>query len=244
MQKLVSAIPNLSQKAGSRKKVDCQLGDYTMASVILPKKRGKVQAAQVDLREYFKDDEGELVARNRGTVLSVEEWQNLCKSAEQISNDMQVHQAPQEETPSDAADAAGDEEESDSPAIVDLTGMQRAFVSKVNDTKLLNLEAYTVMNGKAKPGKKGIRLTKEQAEKIMEAAGEIWEALTTKMELVVPLGSRRYARVDDHFGPWNFDIREYREVNGEERAGAKGLNMTKAQYKVLKKNLTKLISEL
>lgn len=131
-----------------------------------------------------------------------------------------------------------------SPTSTDISNNRKASVSSFKGKMLLNLREYYHKDGQLLPGKKGISLSKDQAEKLNDAKVQLTEALAAQNEISVPLSTLRYAKVTCFKGKYSVDVREYYEKEGEEKPGAKGLQMPEEQWSKLVHHLDAFVKQL
>lgn len=231
----------------------CELGSKKRAGV--SSFRGKMM---IDVREYYEKD-GEMKPGKKGISLPPDQWTALCAAADAFNaavpgggggpstaspppKQQQHQQAGGNNTATTATKAASagpssqQQEHDTTDGIVHLSNNRRAEVQVYKGKVLCNIREYYDKDGTMLPGKKGISLTKDQFNTLMDHAHELTDALTAKnvsVSFELP-GGKRIASINEFKGKLFVDVREYYETgDGERKPGRSGISLSGEQWEKL-----------
>jgi len=124
------------------------------------------------------------------------------------------------------------QEQDTTDGIVHLSNNRRAEVQVFKGKVLVSIREYYEKDGKMLPGKKGISLTKDQFNTLMDHAQELTDALTAKnvsVSFELP-GGKRSASINEFRGKLFVDVREFYEQDGERKPGRSGISLSGEQW--------------
>lgn len=215
----------------------------------------------VHIRNYYKDNEGELKPTKKGVTLDRNEFQVLVESREALfpgspstaaraKNEVAAAKStgPQIEWKANGNQYKGEITESEGITYYELNGKIRAYANQYNGKKLVNVREFYSKDGQMLPGSSGVALNKEQFSKLCEVAQDLSGALTAREERGIPLSAKnargevKQASVSGFKGVFRVGIREwYTDKKTDElKPTKKGVNLTSAEWEILKGRFAEL----
>jgi len=196
----------------------------------------KVKSAEfVDTTDSSSDNDSDAELKKK------KKKENLKKAEKRKSEDLSIDKASKklktEKSPSKKEKATKKEGGGSSSSSnvegnakdgFELGRLRKVSVSEFRGRTLVNIrEYYTDDGGDLKPGRKGIALTAEQWNSLLDVKDEVNNASNGDSW---ELGKKKFVRLNEFRGKMLYDIREMYEADGELKPGKKGISLSREQW--------------